>query len=45
MIEVCRARGLDATAADARSYLQGLADESLGGLIAVQVIEHLEPAI
>jgi len=44
MIEVCRARGLDATAADARSYLQGLADESLGGLIAVQVIEHLEPA-
>ena len=24
--------------------LQGLPDESLGGLIAVQVIEHLEPA-
>jgi len=44
MIEVCRARGLDATAADARSYLQGIPDESLGGLIAVQVIEHLEPA-
>jgi SAM-dependent methyltransferase len=44
MVEVCRARGLDATAADARSYLQNLADESLGGLIAVQVIEHLEPA-
>lgn len=44
MIEVCRSRGLDATAADARSYLQSLADESLGGLIAVQVVEHLEPA-
>ena len=44
MVEVCRARGLDATAADARSYLQGVPDESLGGLIAVQVIEHLEPA-
>ena len=44
MVEVCRARGLDATTADARGYLQGLADESLGGLIAVQVIEHLEPA-
>ena len=44
MVEVCRSRGLDATAADARSYLQGLPDESLGGLIAVQVIEHLEPA-
>ena len=44
MIEVCRSRGLDATAADAASYLQGLADETLGGLIAVQVVEHLEPA-
>jgi 2-polyprenyl-3-methyl-5-hydroxy-6-metoxy-1,4-benzoquinol methylase len=44
MVEVCRARGLDATTADARSYLQSLPDESLGGLIAVQVIEHLEPA-
>ena len=45
MVEVCRSRGLDATAGDARAYLQGLPDESLGGLIAVQVIEHLEPPI
>jgi len=44
MIEVCRTRGLDAANADARSYLRGLPDESLGGLIAVQVVEHLEPA-
>ena len=44
MVEVCRSRGLDATAADARSYLRRVPDESLGGLIAVQVIEHLEPA-
>ena len=44
MIEVCRARGLDAKVGDARSYLQGVPDESLGGLIAVQVVEHLEPA-
>jgi 2-polyprenyl-3-methyl-5-hydroxy-6-metoxy-1,4-benzoquinol methylase len=43
MIEVCKSRGLDATAADARGYLQGIADDSLGGLIAVQVVEHLEP--
>jgi SAM-dependent methyltransferase len=43
MVEVCRSRGLDATTADARSYLQGLPDESLGGVIAVQVIEHLQP--
>jgi O-antigen chain-terminating methyltransferase len=44
MVEVCRSRGLEATTADARTYLRGLPDESLGGLIAVQVIEHLEPA-
>jgi SAM-dependent methyltransferase len=44
MVEVCRERGLDASLGDARTYLSGLADESLGGLIAVQVIEHLEPS-
>jgi 2-polyprenyl-3-methyl-5-hydroxy-6-metoxy-1,4-benzoquinol methylase len=43
MVEVCKARGLDATAGDAVSYLQGLPDESLGGLLAIQVVEHLEP--
>lgn len=43
MVEVCRARGLDVANADARGYLSGLPDDSLGGLIAVQVIEHLEP--
>jgi SAM-dependent methyltransferase len=44
MVEVCKARGLDVTGADAVSYLTALADESLGGFIAVQVIEHLTPA-
>jgi SAM-dependent methyltransferase/uncharacterized coiled-coil protein SlyX len=44
MVEVSRSRGLDATVGDARSYLRDLPDESLGGVIAVQVIEHLEPA-
>ncbi len=44
MIEVCRSRGLDATGGDALSYLQGLPDDSLGGLIAIQVVEHLQPA-
>jgi len=44
MIEVCRSRGLDAAAGDATGYLKGLPDESLGGLIAVQVVEHLQPA-
>jgi SAM-dependent methyltransferase len=43
MVEVCLARGLDATTGDALTYLGGLPDESLGGLLAVQVIEHLEP--
>ncbi len=44
MVEACRARGLDATTGDALQILRGVPDESLGGLIAVQVIEHLEPA-
>jgi len=43
MVEVCRQRGLDATGGDALSYLQSLPDGSLGGLIATQVVEHLEP--
>jgi 2-polyprenyl-3-methyl-5-hydroxy-6-metoxy-1,4-benzoquinol methylase len=44
MAAVARERGLDATAADALAYLQALPDASLGGLIATQVIEHLEPS-
>jgi SAM-dependent methyltransferase len=44
MVEVCRASGLEVTGADARTYLQGVPDQSLGGIIALQVIEHLEPA-
>ena len=44
MVEACRARGLDVSGGDALAVLRGLPDESLGGLIAVQVIEHLEPA-
>ncbi len=44
MVEVCRARGLGAAVGDALGVLRSLPDESLGGLIAVQVIEHLDPA-
>jgi O-antigen chain-terminating methyltransferase len=44
MVEVCRAKGLDAARADALSYLQAQPDGSLGGLFAAQVVEHLEPA-
>jgi SAM-dependent methyltransferase len=43
MVEVCRARGLEVAESDAVGYLQPLPDGSLGGLIAVQVVEHLQP--
>ena len=42
MVERCRERGLDATRADALAHVAGLPDESLGGLFAAQVVEHLE---
>lgn len=44
MAKACRALGLDASSGDALATLRALPDESLGGLIAVQVIEHLKPA-
>jgi SAM-dependent methyltransferase len=44
MAAVARERGLDAAAGDALGYLEAVADESLGGLIATQVVEHLEPS-
>jgi O-antigen chain-terminating methyltransferase len=43
MAEVCRARGLDVSEADAVGYLSGLADASLGGIFSAQVVEHLQP--
>ena len=44
MVDVCREKGLDASRADALSYLHALPEASLGGLFAAQVVEHLEPA-
>ena len=43
MVEACRSRELEATVGDALTYLDGLEDESLGGLFAAQVVEHLQP--
>ena len=43
MAELCRARGLDVTEADAVGYLSTLDDASLGGVFAAQVVEHLQP--
>jgi SAM-dependent methyltransferase len=43
MVAACRARGLAAEQGDAISYLEGLAPESVDGVFAAQVVEHLEP--
>jgi O-antigen chain-terminating methyltransferase len=43
MVEECRSRRLEATVGDALGHLEGLEDESLGGLFAAQVVEHLQP--
>ena len=44
MIALCRERGFDAAQGDALAYLESLPDADLGGLTAIQVVEHLEPA-
>jgi SAM-dependent methyltransferase len=44
MAELCRARGLDVREADVVTHLASLPDESLGGVFAAQVVEHLQPA-
>ena len=41
MVAVARERGLAVAKADALAYVNGLADESIGGIIAAQVVEHL----
>jgi len=44
MASIARDRGLDAVQGDALSFLSAQADDSLGGIVATQVIEHLEPS-
>lgn len=43
MVEVCRGRGLAVDEGDALAYVSALPDQSLGGLFAAQVVEHLQP--
>ncbi|MGE0813643.1 MAG: class I SAM-dependent methyltransferase [Vicinamibacterales bacterium] len=43
MVERCHAHGFDVTETDALSFVAGAAPGSLGGLIATQVVEHLQP--
>lgn len=44
MVQLCLEQGLDVAEGDALAYLRAQPDESLGGLMAAQVVEHLEPA-
>ena len=43
MAAIARERGLDAVQGDALAFLSAQPDGSLGGVVATQVIEHLEP--
>jgi O-antigen chain-terminating methyltransferase len=44
MVQLCRARGLEVERDDALGFLERQPDGSLGGLVAIQVVEHFEPA-
>jgi O-antigen chain-terminating methyltransferase len=43
MVEASRARGLTVDRADALAFLEAQPDASLGGITAIQVVEHLAP--
>jgi O-antigen chain-terminating methyltransferase len=44
MVALCRSRGLDVEQGDAVGYLQKQSDGRIGGLVAIQVVEHFEPS-
>ena len=44
MVELCRARGQSVEQGDGLTYIQRQADASIGGLTAIQVVEHFAPA-
>jgi O-antigen chain-terminating methyltransferase len=44
MVAIARERGLDVRQNDALTFVAALEDASIGGAIATQVIEHLEPS-
>jgi O-antigen chain-terminating methyltransferase len=43
MVAAARERGVEAVHADALGYLSSLPDRALGGMMAAQLVEHLEP--
>jgi SAM-dependent methyltransferase len=45
MVAFAQGEGLDVEQADAIAYLDQLPDQSLGGIFAGQVVEHLPPAV
>lgn len=44
MVELCRARGLMVEESDAISFLASEPEGTVGGLVAIQVVEHFTPA-
>jgi SAM-dependent methyltransferase len=44
MVDICRSRGFAAEQGDAVSFLERQDDGAIGGLIAIQVVEHFAPA-
>jgi SAM-dependent methyltransferase len=44
MVALCRAQGLAVEQGDAVGFLSRLPDSEIGGLVAVQVVEHFEPS-
>jgi len=44
MTAIARERGVDAIHGDALAFLESCPDDSLGGIVATQVVEHLEPS-
>lgn len=44
MVAFARGEGLEVEHADALDHLEGVADASLGGIFAAQLLEHLPPA-
>jgi O-antigen chain-terminating methyltransferase len=43
MVDLCKSQGLDVEYGDALSYLERQSDGTIGGLVAIQVVEHFEP--
>ena len=44
MVAAARSRGLDVNEGDALTFLESMRDRSLGGVVATQLVEHLEPS-